>query len=80
MAISPNSSSRDGSVERPFNMTSSHHNSAGANRRSVNPMPIALGRIDRTEATLGADRVRSHVLTDQRMPVCHICEALAVSF
>jgi len=53
IAVSPNSSSRDGSVQHPVNMTSSHHSSATANRMSVNSTPRNLARDDKTEATCG---------------------------
>jgi len=51
IAVSPNSSSRDGSVQHPLNMTSSHHNCAKANKMSANSTSINLARDDKTEAT-----------------------------
>jgi len=55
-AESPNSSSRDGSEQRSLKMTSSHHNSATANRMSVNSIPMNLPHIDEADATRARGR------------------------
>ena len=56
IAVSSNSSSRDGSVQHLLNIISSHHSSAIANRMSVNSMTITGPATTRPRRPEGADK------------------------